>query len=87
MAKKIPVAFGMIPYNSSAPTEEMKLRGVSKESIKGSFEFDVVFTTNKIPGFVVQYIRHTVTFREHPGFSWKTKDHDYWEIFHITKDG
>ena len=81
------VEFGMIPYNASAPTEEMKLRGVSKESIKGSFEFDVVFTTNKIPGFVVQYIRKTITYRNHPGSSWNTRDYNYWEIFYIGAGG
>ena len=78
----------MIPYNSRAPTEAMKRRGVSMECPRGSFSFDIVFTTSdKQPGFVVQYIRKTLTYRLNPSSPWRTRDHDYWEIFYINTDG
>ncbi len=82
------ISFGIIPYNTHAPTESMKRRGVSMECPRGSFSFDIVFTTSdKQPGFVVQYIRKTLTYRLNPSSPWRTRDHDYWEIFYINTDG
>jgi len=78
----------MIPYNTYAPTEAMKRRGVSMECPRGNFSFDILFTTSDYqPGFVVQYIRKTLTYRLNPSSPWITKDHDYWEIFYINTGG
>ena len=77
--------FSMIPWNSSALTLQLKRRGVANESIKGSFEFDVVFTSNQ-PGFVVQYIRKNRTYKKTASSRWKKTDRAYWEIFYIGDD-
>ena len=76
----------MIPWNSSALTLKLNRRGVANESIKGSFEFDVVFTSN-ISGFVVQYIQKKLTYKKKASSVWKKIQRAYWEIFYIGDDG
>ena len=76
--------FSMIPWNSSALTLKLNRRGVANESIKGSFEFDVVFTSN-ISGFVVQYIQKKLTYKKKASSVWKKIQRAYWEIFYIDK--
>ena len=66
------VSFEMIPWNSP------------EWVTKGSFEFDVVFTSN-ISGFVVQYIRKKLTYKKTPSSLWEKTDRGYWEIFYIDK--
>ena len=50
------ITFTIIPWNSSAYDDYGGERGVSSESIQGSFTFDVSFRSNRA-GFVVQNIR------------------------------
>ena len=74
------ISFGLLPYK--VPAE-----GVFKETVRGGFVFDVLFTTNSRPGFVVQYVRKTLTVRTAPSSAWVTTNHAYWEIFYIAANG
>jgi hypothetical protein len=74
------IRFDLIPYNNSGASP-------LRTRVRGSFVFDILFTTNNKPGFVVQYIRKKLTYRGNPASPWLATHHDYWEIFHITKDG
>ena len=77
MAREASPNFNMIGWNGMASMNQ---------SIKGSFEFDVVFVNDK-PGFVVQFIQKTLTYKKTAASSsWKKRNHAYWEIFYIGED-
>ena len=64
----------MIPWNTP------------EKDTKGHFKFDVVFTSNR-PGFVVQYLRKKLTYKETAKSPWNKSNRAYWEIFYIGDDG
>ena len=68
------ITFSMIPWNTP------------EKDTKGHFKFDVVFTSNR-PGFVVQYLRKKLTYKETAKSPWNKSNRAYWEIFYIGDDG